>query len=261
MDSIRLHHCAFQQLERIARIAPGTVQAVITDIPYIKEFLPELPALAAMASRVLVDGGIFATYSGQYHLPKVMAAFGEYLTWGWAAATFWQGRANVVRPRNVFNRWKPILVYTKGKWRKRRFWEDVLSRPDGFVKRWHKWEQPLSESERLVRAFTKPGDLVLDPCGGGFTVAIACYRTGRRFIGCDIDGECVQNGHQRLAEQRADRKFFLGELAFWLEEPSFRKRNVHELAQDTFDVHLRDLPQYLADLSEYHQALYSQMAA
>ena len=260
MDSIRLYHCAFQKLEQIARIRPGTVQAVITDIPYIKAFLPELPALAAMAARVLVDGGTLATYCGQHYLPEVMATFRRHLTWGWAADTTWTGRANIVWPRNVLSKWKPILIYTKGKWRKRPLWEDVF-RADRCEKRWHEWEQPLREAVRLVRIFSKPGDLVLDPCGGGFTVAAACLRTGRRFVGCDIVKKCVGEGHKRLAEERADRSLFLGELAYWLEEPSHRKRNIQWLAHETFGIHFLDLPQHLADLSEYHQALYSRMAA
>ena len=260
MDSIRLHHCAFQQLERIARIEPGTVQAVITDIPYGKSFLPQIPSLAAMVSRVLVDGGVFATYSGQLYLPEVMGTFGQHLTWGWAAATFWKGRANFVWPRRVRSKWKPILIYTKGKWRKRRLWDDVF-KADGLEKRWHKWQQPQFEAERLVRTFTRPGELVVDPCGGGFTVAAASYRIGRRFIGCDIDGESIGKGHKRLAEERAKRRIFLGELAYWLEEPSYRQRNIQELAQDTFGVHFLDLPQYVADLSPHHQLLYSRMAA
>ena len=260
MDSIRLYHCPFQQLERLARIRPGTIQAVVTDIPYVKAFLPEIPALAAMVSRVLVDGGVFVTYSGQYYLPEVLLEFSRHLTWRWAAATVWKGRANFVWPCRVRSKWKPILIYTKGKWRKRRLWDDVF-RADGFEKKWHKWQQPQLEAERLVRTFTQPGDLVLDPCGGGFTVAAACYRTGRRFIGCDIVKKCVEDGHCRLAEERAARQFFLGGLAEWLEDPCFRQRDIQQLAQDMFGVHFLDLPLYLFDLSEHHQRLYSRMAA
>lgn len=260
MDSIRLYHCPFQQLERIARIKPGTVQAVITDIPYVKPFLPEIPALAAMVSRVLVDGGVFATYSGQYYLPEILREFGKHLTWGWAAATVWKGRANIVWSRSALSKWKPILIFTKGKWRKRKLWEDVF-RAERCEKRWHEWEQPLREAERLVRTFTRTGDLVLDPCSGGFTVAAACYRTGRRFIGCDIVKKCVEDGHSRLAEERAARQFFLGELAEWLEDPNYGRRNIQWLAEETIGAHFLDLPHYLAELSEHHQALYSRMTA
>ena len=50
------------------------------------------------------------------------------------------------------------------------------------------------------------GDLVIDPCAGGFTTAIACYRLGRRFVGCDIDADNVAAGRMRLAEEAGEQK-------------------------------------------------------
>jgi DNA modification methylase len=59
---------------------------------------------------------------------------------------------------------------------------DLVEEPSG-----HQWQKPLSLMERLVKIYTKPGDLVLDPfCGSGQTLK-ACKNLGRRFIGIDID--------------------------------------------------------------------------
>ena len=177
MDSIRLYHCPFQRLERLAGIRPATVHAILTDIPYIKAFLPEIPALAAMGSRVLAEGGVFLTYSGQYYLDRVMDDLRRHLIYRWAACQVWDGLANRIWPRQVISKWKPILVFSKGTWRKRRMWFDVFHTTKKEKQR-HPWGQPLAEAETLVHFFTKPGDLVLDPCGGGFTMAVACYRLG-----------------------------------------------------------------------------------
>jgi len=38
-----------------------------------------------------------------------------------------------------------------------------------------------------VMVFSKPGDVVLDPFMGGGTTAVEALRTGRRFIGCDVN--------------------------------------------------------------------------
>ena len=86
----------------------------------------------------------------------------------------------------MVNIWKPVVVYSKGPWRKLRRWCDtcIVNEQE---KDWHAWQQPLEDVEHWIRQFTKPGDLVVDPCGGGFTTAVACYRLGSRFIGCDID--------------------------------------------------------------------------
>jgi DNA modification methylase len=67
-------------------------------------------------------------------------------------------------------------------------------------KQWHRWQQPLELFERLIRDFSNPGDLIVDPCGGGFTTAEACRRLGRRCVSCDVDAECVPKGRERLAE-------------------------------------------------------------
>jgi DNA modification methylase len=51
-----------------------------------------------------------------------------------------------------------------------------------------------------VEMFTDPHDLVIETHGGAFTTAVACLLTKRRYIGCDVDSECVKNGHLRLRE-------------------------------------------------------------
>lgn len=51
----------------------------------------------------------------------------------------------------------------------------------------HQWVKPISLMERLVKIYTKPGDLVLDPfCGSGQTLK-ACVNLGRNHIGVDND--------------------------------------------------------------------------
>lgn len=50
----------------------------------------------------------------------------------------------------------------------------------------HAHAKPYVLTERLIRAATKRGALVLDPCAGGYGVLDACLASGRDFIGCDI---------------------------------------------------------------------------
>ncbi len=197
-DAIKLYHCPFQQLEGIAEIKPGSVNLVCTDIPYGKDFLPQVAELAAMAKRVLADGGLFLTYSGHLYLNRVMRMLDEHLIYRWTLASLWNGDANMVHPLDLGSQWKPILLYSKGPWLKRKRWYDV-SRVDSKEKEWHPWQQPLEEVERLVSYFSLPGELVIDPCGGGFTTAVAGRNLGRRFVGCDVDKQAVLAGQERLA--------------------------------------------------------------
>ncbi len=59
----------------------------------------------------------------------------------------------------------------------------------------------------LVRDYSRPNDLVCDPCAGGFTTAVACIAEGRRFLGGDIDPKHVDIGVERVRSlPQADRK-------------------------------------------------------
>jgi DNA modification methylase len=55
---------------------------------------------------------------------------------------------------------------------------------------------------RLIQHWKNSGPMV-DPCGGGFTTAVACVRLGdRRFISCDVEAECVRRGLARIEQER-----------------------------------------------------------
>ncbi len=47
--------------------------------------------------------------------------------------------------------------------------------------------KPPRLQQALIEAVTAPGDLVLDPAAGTFSVLYACRESGRNFLGCDID--------------------------------------------------------------------------
>jgi site-specific DNA-methyltransferase (adenine-specific) len=194
---IRLFSCRFQELEQVAGIASKSVNLVCTDIPYERAFLPQVDDLGKLAERLLVEGGRLVLFSGQANLNRVMASLDNYLTYRWTATMVWGGEANHFYPLGVASEWKPILVYSKGPWHRQGGWPDVL-RSTGKEKDWHRWQQPLDVVERLVRYFSKPGDLVLDPCAGGCTTAAACLRLARKCVSCDVDPECVRKGQERL---------------------------------------------------------------
>jgi DNA methylase len=64
--------------------------------------------------------------------------------------------------------------------------------------RWHPFQRPLANVAHYVDAFTRPGDLVVDPFLGSGTTAVACLRPGRRFVGCDADPEAVLATNRRI---------------------------------------------------------------
>ena len=51
----------------------------------------------------------------------------------------------------------------------------------------HPTPKPVALAEHFIRLHTAPGDVVLDPFAGHGWVGVACVRTGRRFIGVELD--------------------------------------------------------------------------
>ena len=54
---------------------------------------------------------------------------------------------------------------------------------------WHPTTKNLEVMERIIRAYTNPGDTVLDIFMGSGSTAIAAKRAGRKYIGCERDEE------------------------------------------------------------------------
>ena len=65
-------------------------------------------------------------------------------------------------------------------------------------------QKPVTLLERIIRASSNPGDVVLDPfCGCGTTIE-ACLRTGRKWIGIDIGHSAVDVIRERLQKRFPD---------------------------------------------------------
>ena len=62
----------------------------------------------------------------------------------------------------------------------------------------HPTQKPLALLDRIVRAASHEGDLVLDPFVGSGTTGVAAVRNGRRFIGIDQDLEYLELAEKRI---------------------------------------------------------------
>ena len=69
----------------------------------------------------------------------------------------------------------------------------------------HPNEKPVALLERLVEATTEPNDIVLDPFAGSGSTLAAAAKTGRRYIGIEIDPKYSEIAAKRAAEyQKGD---------------------------------------------------------
>lgn len=79
-------------------------------------------------------------------------------------------------------------------------WEIPNVKANHIEKTAHPCQFPIALCQRLIRALTRPGDLVVDPfCGSGST-GIAAALEGRRFIGSDVSPAYCQIAEQRYAD-------------------------------------------------------------
>lgn len=52
----------------------------------------------------------------------------------------------------------------------------------------HVHRKPMELQKRLIGAVTKPGDIIVDPCAGSFSVLEAARAMGRHCMACDLNG-------------------------------------------------------------------------
>lgn len=93
-----------------------------------------------------------------------------------------------------------IFIYRQGKTFNRLHWSQMTGVYTDLVEdaEGHQWRKPLSLMERLVRIYSNPGDLILDPfCGSGTTIE-ASIKRGRKAVGVDIDKKWVDYNIDRL---------------------------------------------------------------
>lgn len=64
-------------------------------------------------------------------------------------------------------------------------------------------QKPLKLLDRLVRASSRPGGLVVDPFMGSGTTLVAAHRAGRAFVGLDVGERAVAVTRARLAQEGA----------------------------------------------------------
>ncbi len=62
----------------------------------------------------------------------------------------------------------------------------------------HPTQKPVALFEYLIKTYTNEGELVLDNCIGSGTTAIACIRTGRKFIGIEKEEKYVEITNKRI---------------------------------------------------------------
>jgi site-specific DNA-methyltransferase (adenine-specific) len=190
-------------LDFLRTLEPGSVDAVVTDPPYgvnIAEWDSDVPPQATLDECRRVSRGVVVWFGAASKL----WAFADYeprpcrvLVW---APAFSLAKSS---SHGAFYRWHPIAVWGAGS-RAGRLQSDVL-RHNCEGKHW--WDHPGTKPSTLMADLCQwacsDGGTVLDPFMGSGTTGVACVRTGRRFIGCEIDPGYFEIARRRIADEQA----------------------------------------------------------
>ena len=186
-------------------IAAGSVDWIITDPPYPKQYLDLYAHLARLAEHALKPGGSMVAMVGQSYLPQIIERLSTTLTYHWTLAYLTPGgQAAQLWSRRVNTFWKPLLWFTKGEYKGQ--WIGDVCRSDANDKRYHHWGQSESGIADIIERLTDPGELILDPFLGAGTTGVVAVRMGRRFIGIDVDPDCVSSAEDRLLQEGGDNE-------------------------------------------------------
>ena len=202
-ERVTLHHSAVSGLHTL--VEPGTVDAIITHPPAADgRALTLLADLAAFAVHALKPDGVMVVVASASSLPQFFEGLRRpELRWLFELdLQFSQAQGGSGPPHFIRLRRRPLLVYGKPGV-SFRGGDDVIAAPaSGELpesrQKWHPVEAGMS---MLVERFTRPGQVVCDPCLLGWRgTALGAWNGGRIFIGAEQELSCLNRTRRYLAE-------------------------------------------------------------
>ena len=157
--------------------------------------------------RLLVDGGEMYSMTNDKNLSK-MQSDGEHAGFKLHNILVWDKRFK------ISNRWymkqcEFILYFWKGKAKtiNNPSQSQLISLGAGNIgNKQHPSEKPVELMSIFIKNSTNEGDTILDPFMGSGTTGVACVRTGRNFMGIEIDPNYFAIAEQRIREEQEKLK-------------------------------------------------------
>jgi site-specific DNA-methyltransferase (adenine-specific)/modification methylase len=194
----------------------GSVDAVVTDPPYGVRYSPSQNSAKAWGPKTFV-GSVVVQGDDVAFDPMPFLGFPVVVLFGGnhfadklpvsSEWVIWDKRDGL--PSNDFADCEMIYTNRQGVARIfRHRWNGALRDSEKGEPRVHPTQKPLELMMWLIQRYTLPGSIVFDPFMGSGTTGVACVRTGRNFIGCEIDPTYYAIAQRRIAEAQLQPPLF-----------------------------------------------------
>ena len=115
---------------------------------------------------------------------------------------------NYIGKTSGFQTWEPVLVFGKSKKTILRDSVEIpISKQRGIGA--HPCPKPLRLLEWLLPQFADNEDVVLDPFCGSGTTGVACVKTGRNFVGIEINPQYCEIARNRIKQAEKEMVLLL----------------------------------------------------
>lgn len=205
-DGVTIYHGDFREV--MAELPEASIEAVITDPPYPKAYLPLWEPLAEQSARVLVRGGSLLSIVPHYALPIILATVGQHLKYRWVICMSQvAGGSHARMAMGIQVAWKPVVWWVKDAWPSGRgfridWFKSVAAEQSKPRDKAHKWQQGLSWANACLK-FVPAGKTVLDPMLGSGTLLVAARAAGYPAIGIESDEAACEIAANRLSLEAA----------------------------------------------------------
>jgi site-specific DNA-methyltransferase (adenine-specific) len=224
-------------LEILPTLEAGSVDAVVTDPPYgigfkyethkdaPEEYEAMMKAWIAEADRIAASGSPFFVWQAQTQVPNFHKWFPSKYRIVAACKNFVQ-----IYPGPMYAAFDPVVAWWKGgekpyaKGTACRDWFLGDTTPGGRKKRGeaaigHPCPRPIEHMLHVVDQWCKEDSTILDPFMGSGTTGVACVKTGRKFIGIELDRGYFDISVKRI-EKALQERDQLPQEAAWTERRS-----------------------------------------
>ncbi len=198
-------------LEGMKRLPDESIDLVITDPPYgtktnpresfmVGEFSNIMPLVLPELYRLLKSDGAFYCFTSWTVMSDWLLRYQQYFKLQNIIIWNKEKHSGCYSSQSWQFTWEGIFFGIKGKRPIYDYMPDVISSNEKGRRR--AMQKPVDIIEKLLKASSQKGDIILDPFIGSGTTALACIQQKRRYIGFEISKEYCKIAKARLEAEK-----------------------------------------------------------